>query len=152
MIVRTAEFSDYEAIKSFMIDFANANPFSGLQQPQHNDTYANRVIDGIRKQGVALVAEADGNIVGMLLAMIQGDMWLPEVKSMREIAWWVDPEYRGSKAGAKLLKEYVGVGDQLVEAGVISAYTITTLGMGDHLNMQKRGWTPIETNFVRGAA
>jgi len=24
--------------------------------------------------------------------------------------------------------------------------------MGDHLNMQKRGWTPIETNFVRGAA
>ena len=47
--------------------------------------------------------------------MIQGDMWLPEVKSMREIAWWVDPEHRGSSAGAKLLKEYVGVGDRLVE-------------------------------------
>ena len=110
MKIRTAEFRDYEAIKSFMIDFANANPFTGLQQPQHNDTYANRVIDSIRKQGVALVAEEDDKIVGMLLAMIQGDMWLPEVKSMREIAWWVDPEHRGSSAGAKLLKEYVGCG------------------------------------------
>ena len=49
MIVRSAEFKDYEAIKGFMIDFANANPFSGLQEPQHNDVYANRVIDSIRK-------------------------------------------------------------------------------------------------------
>ena len=73
-------------------------------------------------------------------------------KTMREVAWWVDPEHRGSSAGAKLLAEYTKVGDQLVDNNIISAYTITTLGMGDHLNLQKRGWSPIETNFVKGVA
>ena len=152
MLVRGAVFDDYEAIKRFMIDFANANPFKGLHNPHYNDVYANRLIDKIRKNGVALVAEKDGEIIGMLLAMVQGDIWLPIIKTMREVAWWVDPEHRGSSAGAKLLAEYTKVGDQLVDNNIISAYTITTLGMGDHLNLQKRGWSPIETNFVKGVA
>ena len=152
MKVRPAVFDDYEAIKRFMIDFANANPFTGLHEPQYNDQYANRLIDKIRKNGVALVAEKEGQIVGMLLAMVQGDIWLPIVKTMREVAWWVDPEHRGSSAGAKLLKEYTRIGDELVDNDIITAYTITTLGMGDHLNLQKRGWNPIETNFVKGVA
>ena len=152
MVVRGAVFDDYEAIKRFMIDFANANPFKGRHNPHYNDMYANRLIDKIRKNGVALVAEKDGEIIGMLLAMVQGDIWLPIIKTMREVAWWVDPEHRGSSAGAKLLAEYTKVGDQLVDNNIISAYTITTLGMGDHLNLQKRGWSPIETNFVKGVA
>ena len=152
MTVRGAVFDDYEAIKRFMIDFANANPFKGLHNPHYKDMYANRLIDKIRKNGVALVAEKDGEIIGMLLAMVQGDIWLPIIKTMREVAWWVDPEHRGSSAGAKLLAEYTKVGDQLVDNNIISAYTITTLGMGDHLNLQKRGWSPIETNFVKGVA
>ena len=152
MLVRGAVFDDYEAIKRFMIDFANANPFKGLHNPHYNDMYANRLIDKIRKNGVALVAEKDGEIIGMLLAMVQGDIWLPIIKTMREVAWWVDPEHRGSSAGAKLLAEYTKVGDQLVDNNIITAYTITTLGMGDHLNLQKRGWSPIETNFVKGVA
>jgi predicted N-acetyltransferase YhbS len=152
MTVRPATFDDYEAIKSFMIAFANANPFKGLHEPDYNDQYANRLIDKIRKNGVALVADKDGIVVGMLLAMVQGDIWLPEVKTMREVAWWVDPEHRGSSAGAKLLTEYNKVGEKLVAHDIISAYTITTLGMGDHLNLQKRGWHAIETNFVKGVA
>ena len=152
MVVRGAVFDDYAAIKRFMIAFANANPFKGLHNPHYNDVYANRLIDKIRKNGVALVAEKDGEIIGMLLAMVQGDIWLPIIKTMREVAWWVDPEHRGSSAGAKLLAEYTKVGDQLVDNNIISAYTITTLGMGDHLNLQKRGWSPIETNFVKGVA
>jgi N-acetylglutamate synthase-like GNAT family acetyltransferase len=71
---------------------------------------------------------------------------------MREIAWWVDPEYRGSSAGGKLLAEYNRIGELMVEKDIISAYTITTLGMSDHLNLQKRGWHAIETNFVKGVA
>jgi GNAT superfamily N-acetyltransferase len=152
MIIRGAHFNDYDTIKRFMIAFANANPFTGLHAPDHNDTYANRLIDKIRKQGVALVAEQDGEVIGMLLAMINGDMWLPEVKTLREIAWWVDPEHRGTNAGGKLLKEYNRIGELMVEKDIISAYTITTLGMGDHLNLQKRGWHAIETNFVKGVA
>ena len=152
MKVRGAHFDDYEAIKGFMIDFANANPFTGLHKPAYNDTYANRLIDRIRKEGLALVAEEDGKIIGMLLALVNGDIWLPEVKTLREIAWWVDPEHRGSSAGGKLLKEYNRIGDAMVENDIITAYTITTIGMGDHLNLQERGWHAIETNFVKGVA
>ncbi len=152
MKIRRATIQDYSRIMEMMIDFANSSPYSAQMEPDYNDLYVRKLLDHILKNGVIILGERDNKVVGMLIAAIQQDSWLPEVKTMREIAWWVDPKVRGSKAGAKLLKEYVGVGDRLVEENHISAYTITTLGMGDHLNMQKRGWTPIETNFVRGAA
>lgn len=148
MKVRSATIKDYDDIKRLMIDFANFNPVEDLHNPKYDYDHVNRVIDHIVKDGIALVCEHNGAVVGMLLATIQGDLWLPHVKRMTEVAWWVEKQYRGTTAGARLLKFYMGVGIALQERGDITSFTLTTLATTPDLKLDKRGWQPIDYNWL----
>ncbi len=48
---------------------------------------------------------ADTEVVGMFLCFVT-PCFFSDVKQAVEIAWYVDPEYRGSKMAAKMLKIY----------------------------------------------
>lgn len=148
MKVRTATIKDYSEIKRLMIDFANFNPVEDLQNPEYDYNHVNRVIDHIVKEGIALVCEHNGRVIGMLLATIQGDLWLPHIKRMTEVAWWVEKEYRGTTAGARLLKYYIGVGIELQETNRITAFTLTTLSTTPDLKLSERGWQAIDHNWI----
>jgi hypothetical protein len=86
--------------------------------------------------------------VGMLIAVIQQDSWLPHVKTMKEIAWWVEPEHRMSSLGYRLLKEYIKCGEKLVESDIIEGFTLTNMMQSPDFDLEKRGWRPVETNYV----
>jgi len=148
MKVRNAKLQDYDDIKRLMIDFANANPVEDLQNPQYDYNHVNRVIDHILKTGIALVCEEHGRVVGMLLATIQGDLWLPHVKRMTEVAWWVEEPFRGTSAGARLLNRYIAIGIEAKDKGHISTFTLTTLATTPDLKLQDRGWEPIDYNWA----
>ena len=148
MKVRLATIKDYEDIKRLMIDFANNNPVKDLHSPKHNDMHVNRLLDHLTKEGVTLVCEEQGRVIGMLIASIQGDIWLPQVKRMTEIAWWVESEYRGTTAGARLLHEYITIGKQFTKENIISSFTLTTLPSTPDLKLQERGWESIDQNWI----
>ena len=148
MIVRSATIKDYADIKRLMIDFANNNPVEDLQTPEYNDMHVNRLLDHLTHEGVSLVCEDKGKVIGMILASIQGDIWLPHVKRMTEIAWWVESEYRGTTAGARLLHEYITIGKRLTDEKIISSFTLTTLATTPDLKLQERGWESIDYNWV----
>lgn len=147
MKVRNAQIKDYDDIKRLMIDFANFNPLEDLHKPQYDFMHVNTVIDHILKTGIALVVEHDRRVVGMLLATIQGDLWLPHIKRMTEVAWWVETEYRGTSAGARLLNRYIAIGIEAKDKGHISSFTLTTLATTPDLKLQDRGWEAIDYNW-----
>ena len=148
MKVRSAQIKDYDDIRRLMIDFANSNPVEDLQNPQYDFTHVNRVIDHILKTGLAIIAEEHGRVIGMLLATIQGDLWLPHVKRMTEVAWWVETEFRGTTAGARLLNRYVSIGLEAKDRGHISSFTLTTLASTPDLKLHERGWEAIDYNWM----
>ena len=112
-MIRHATFKDYDAVMDMMINFANSSPYAPFKDPQYSDHYVRRLLDSFLKNGCILVGEKNEQIVGMLIAQIQQDAWLPHVKTMKEIAWWVEPEHRMSSLGYRLLKKYVEVGKEL---------------------------------------
>jgi len=148
MKVRSAQVKDYADIKRLMIDFANFNPIEDLHNPEYDFVHVNRVIDHILKSGVALVCEHNERVVGMLLATIQGDLWLPHVKRMTEVAWWVEEEYRGTSAGARLLNKYIAYGIEMKDKDIISSFTLTTLATTPDLKLEQRGWEAIDYNWA----
>ena len=148
MKVRNAQIKDYDDIKRLMIDFANFNPVEDLRNPQYNFVHVNNVIDHILKTGIALVCVHHDRVIGMLLATIQGDLWLPHVKRMTEVAWWVEEEYRGTSAGARLLNRYIAIGIEAKDKGHISTFTLTTLATTPDLKLEQRGWEAIDYNWA----
>lgn len=147
MQIRNAKPKDFPDIKRLMVDFANHNPVEDLHNPQYDELYTDRVLQHIYKEGLIIVCEHHNRVIGMLLASIQGDIWLPHVKRMTEIAWWVEEQYRGTTAGARLLKHYISVGIECQERGIISSFTLTTLTTTPELQLEKRGWEPIDINW-----
>ena len=148
MKVRSAQIKDYDDIKRLMIDFANFNPVEDLHNPKYDFVHVNNVINHILKTGIALVCEDNSRIVGMLLATIQGDLWLPNIKRMTEVAWWVEEEYRGTSAGARLLNRYISIGIEAKDRKHISTFTLTTLATTPDLKLEERGWEPIDYNWA----
>jgi predicted acetyltransferase len=96
--------------------------------------------------GVAFVSEKDKKLTGMLLAIKSPFMWDANKLIMSEIAYWVEPEYRGSTAGYRLLAKYVEHCDELKDNGVIVNYTMSQME-GQELDYSRFGLKPIETTW-----
>jgi len=147
-MIRRATLQDYDRIMAMMINFADSSPVSALHNPQYDDMYIRRLLDNFMRTGVILVAERETELQGMLIAQIIPDVWLPHVKTMREVAWWVEPEHRHSTMGYRLLKEYVKIGEKLVDKDIINGFTLTNMEQSPAFDLKKRGWSPIETNYI----
>lgn len=147
-MIRYADLQDFDRIMEMMVNFANSAPLSDLHNPQYNDLYVRRLLCEIIKNGCVIVGEINNRVEGMLIGMVISDPWLPHIKTLREIAWWVEPEHRGSSLGYRLLREYVRFGETLVDKDVIVGFTLTNMEISPAFDLEKRGWRKVETNYV----
>lgn len=147
-MIRRAGVKDSTRIMELLENFANAAPVSFYHQPKYNASHVMRQLGEIHNSGVILVGEVEGQIQGMIIAKICADPWLPQIKIMREMAWWVEPSHRMGTLGYKLLKEYQRICQDLTDRSVITAFTITTLTDTPINDMQRFGWRPIEQNYM----
>lgn len=147
-MIRRADVKDINRIIQLLENFANAAPVSFYHNPRYNTQYVIRQLAEIHQQGIILVGEIDGDIQGMIIAKSCSDPWLPHIKVMREMAWWVEPQHRMGSLGYRLLKEYQKICKQLVEQKKVTAFTITTLTESPINDMSRWGWRPIEQNYV----
>ena len=148
MKIRHATIQDFDRIMEMMIDFANSSPYNAHHNPQYGDTYVRRLLCQFMTSGCILLAEEKENTIGMLIAGIAPDPWLPEIQTLREIAWWVDEEHRMTTAGYKLLLKYIELGKKLQDQGLIQGFTLTNMEQSPDFNLEKRGWRSIEKNYI----
>ena len=93
--------------------------------------------------GLGLVSEKNNKLTGMILAIKNPFLWDNTKTIMSEIAYWVEPEHRGSTAGYRLLNEYVTQCEKMKDNGKIDSYTISQME-GQDLNYSRFGFKPIE--------
>ncbi len=107
MKIRKATASDDDAIIEILTKFADSQPFGRLkvEAKEYNDHYVRKILDAVRQRGLILLAHKDKEILGVFMAIINPDMWIPRIKIMNELVWWVNPEHRNSSAGLRLIKE-----------------------------------------------
>jgi hypothetical protein len=150
MKVRLAHRIDHQQIVDCLRHFADFQPFEKIQKeaPEYNEHHIFKILDMISKAGIILVAQENNKIVGVMMGMIAPNLWLPNVKVLNEIVWWVEPEYRHTSAGARLYKEYVKQGEKLIERGDITSMSLALLSNSPKMNLTNKGWQPIETHYA----
>jgi RimJ/RimL family protein N-acetyltransferase len=148
-MIRHADLQDFDRIMEMMISFANAAPVAALHNPDYQYRRIQHFLSHILTSGCIILGVDDSDVAqGMLIASIQPDPWLPYVNTLTELAWWVEPEYRNTTMGYRLLKEYTKFGEQLKQQGTIDNFTLTLMSVSPDMNLQKRGWRAVETNYV----
>ena len=105
MKIRQATKYDAKQIINMLWNYHDSGSIEGLSVPDEN-TAIKILTMIIAGAGVALVAEKDQGLVGMLLAFKAPFLWDNSKYTMNEIAYWVEPEFRGGTAAYRMLKEY----------------------------------------------
>jgi hypothetical protein len=147
-MIRHAGLKDFDRVMELMVNFANSAPVSAYHDPEYNYRGVQHFLAGVKNAGCILVAEHEDTIQGMLIAQVLCDPWLPHIKTMKEMAWWVEPEYRHTSMGYRLLMEYVKFGKELQQKEIIENFVLTNMTISPDFDLEKRGWRPIETNYV----
>ena len=143
--IRHATKYDAKQIIDMLWNYHDSGSIEGLDVA--NENTALKILTYILAgAGIALVAEKEQGLVGMLLAFKSPFLWDNSKYTMNEIAYWVEPEHRGGTTGYRLLAEYVSECDRLKHEGHITNYTMSQLN-GQQLDYSRFGFKPIETTW-----
>jgi hypothetical protein len=144
MKIRFADVWGTEEIIDMLKKYREASPINlhKTTEDDHARAILAHIFAGL---GIVLVAEdADKSLAGMLIAMKNPNVWDPKILMMNELAYWVNPESRGSSAGYKLIKRYQEYADKIKDAGEIQAYTISKMITSPDLKYDRFGFEKIE--------
>ena len=148
MIVRHATIQDLDEIIRMLKNYAGATPLSCFEDPDYDEHRVKMILGNFIWKHVVLVGETETGLGGLLIANLIPDLWMPQIVTLRETAWWVEPECRNTSLGYRLLQEYLKIGKRLKESGTIQEIVLTTMVNSPDLKLERRGWRTIETNYV----
>lgn len=127
--------------------FRNQSPVEILKNA-NNEEYINLIFHQIiLGKGIALVAESD-EVFGMILGYIAPNIWDPKIMVLNELCYWVEPEYRNTTAGYRLLKEYNKLAKEMVENKRIDLFTINKMINSPDLDYSRFGYQKIEETWI----
>jgi N-acetylglutamate synthase-like GNAT family acetyltransferase len=145
-MIRLANKFDVPVLTEMMRKYAKESPIVALQNPEvHNRDHIKGILEMIIiGRGFALV---DDQMKGMLIALITPNFWCPRISEIKEIAWWVHPEYRDGSIGGRLFLKFMEHSEELVKQGraeIICASLMSTSSVTNLPRMKK-----IETTYVK---
>jgi N-acetylglutamate synthase-like GNAT family acetyltransferase len=150
MKIRQANKFDFPEVLSMLHRFKMNCP-TDISINFDNETHVATVYAHIMAgRGLALVAEKDGKLAGMIIGMVDTLIWDPDTRILREIVYWVDEEYRKSTAGYRLLSQYVVEAQEMVDNGRITAYSMVKMTNSPDLKFEKFGFKKTEEVWVAG--
>lgn len=100
-MIRAATFEDYATLIDMGRKFYSDLPYSDIP---FNEKSAVRWLDFMAKQGVLLVAEMQGVVIGMAGGVFSQFIFNDEHKVGAELMFWIEPLFRAEGIGVQLLE------------------------------------------------
>lgn len=150
MNIRQANKFDTPRIIEMLKNYREVTPISSFKDC-NNEEHMIAILSHIYAgKGIALVAESNDKIIGMMLSVIDQSIWDPKICVLKELAYWVELESRGSTAGYRLLLEYNRVARSLLVTGRITHWTISKMSNSPDLDYSRFGFTRVEETWSQG--
>ena len=144
IVVRGAVETDLEWLFGEMKSFSEFFGSNKSLMPDDVD-HGFKILEDLVKNHLFLIAEEDGERLGLIAGMVHPHLFNPAIKVLSEFFWWVPEEHRGSRAGLMLLNEFTKWGKDNVD------WVIMTLEHHSPVNtrcLTKRNFKPRETTYM----
>ena len=102
--IRNATEADVETIVKMARHFIAFAPHAAVAE--YDDEDLANAARACMQHGLLIVAEQDGEIIGMLLGIISSLWFARRTLWASELAWWVEPAARGGTAGIRLVTAF----------------------------------------------
>lgn len=145
-MIRRATGRDVEGILRMGLRFHAESRYAAAMTP--NVEQLARLLEYLLEFGFLLVLERNGDVVGMLAAHALPNPVSGELVAS-EVAWWVDPEYRGGSGAVRMLVEFE---EWAEERGAFLVQMIAPAGSSIGRLYMRRGYEQLETTWQRRLA
>lgn len=145
-MIRAATTADLPKVLEMCGRFYQASPYAKFFafSPASMVLLAERVVDPAVLNSHALIAEENGEIVGMMGLLLFDHPWSGE-RMASELCWWVNPEARTSLTGPKMLRAAEAWAKSM---GAVAIHMIApSTHVGEFYTAM--GFTAVETTFQR---
>ena len=87
--------------------------------------------------------------VGLLVAVKEQNVWMPDKTSLRELVWYVREEYRGSLGAGRLFIKFCEQGEMLLDNNEIQGYFTTRMTSTVDYDLERRGFRLTEKLYIK---
>ncbi len=147
-MIRLADRSDLNRVSDLMLEFLGETSYS-----QHTEAidseHIRKLVFNILQLGYVWLYEADGELVGLLAAVKEANMWMPSKTSLRELVWYVKPTHRSSAGGGRLFVKFNQQGERMLASGEIDGYFTTRMGTTSDYDLESRGFRLVEKLYLK---
>ena len=150
MKIRKANKFDFPEVYQMLLRAKQFWPISLRDEEPNEEHIRNLFNQMVYGAGVILVAEKEGQLIGLVMGMIVPMTWFPNHRVLHELTYWVDEEHRGSTAGYRLLAQYVKEGKELIEEGRVTASLLGKMDNSPNLKYDKFGYQKVEEFWAMG--
>lgn len=147
-MIRKANKFDVNEIIKMLIHYREHSTLNALRFANDREYIEQMLSNIFAGSGFILVSEKDGILIGMLIAAKFPNIWNPQVIQCSEIAYWVEPEYRGGSSAYRLLTAYVTECQELKNTKQIDFYTVSKMVNSPDLKYDRFGFEKLEETWV----
>lgn len=148
-MIRLATRSDIPQTADLICEFLQDNGSYQAHTGEIDANHVRRLVYSIIHQGYIWLLFNGPIAVGLLAAVREPNIWIPQQVSLRELVWYVKEEYRNSVGAGRLFVKFCQQGSQLLEQGEIFAYFTTKMTTTGDYDLERRGFRPTETLYMR---
>ena len=147
-MIRYGNKHDIETIIELLKGYRDEAPVGFIQGA--NDRSHIEVILGALFAGagtVILAFKDSQEACGMIIGILNPNVWDPKFISLQELAFWVRPEDRGSSIAYRLITKFIEHGNELKEQGKISHIFMNRFEQSK-VSYERLGFTKIEETWM----
>ena len=148
-MVRSTDYKDTRIISDLLVDFLQETAYDQAPDAAQNQEHIFKIIWTVHQYGKIWIAESEGVPAGLLMAVIEPNFWYPRIKEMRELVWYVRPEYRNGMIGGRLFKTYCDYAESLKQKGTIAGYWTTRMRTTQDQSLDRRGFRLKELTYLK---
>lgn len=144
-MIRVATEDDIPAIVAMSRKFYATTSYAE-HAPMDDETVA--ALARQLMDSVMLVAEADGQVVGMVGLVVAPFMFNHSINAAYEVVWWVEPEAQGSGIGKQLL---AAIDNACIarSASIVVMVTLASSPPQAAALYERAGYTHSETSYTK---
>lgn len=147
-MIRLATRADLNLVTDLVVEFLQSTSYN-KHTDQIDIAHIKRLVFAVLHQGYIWLLFNDRVAIGLLVAVKEQNMWMPNKISLREMVWYVRQEYRGTVGAGRLFIEFCQQAQQLLNNGEIQGYFTTRMTTTQDYDLESRGFRLTEKLYLK---
>ena len=148
--IRPATVNDLNEVVVLLDHFADSAQLDYKNWTARDQQKAKQRIFDLIRNHYLIVADTGSKLVGMLGAQMEFDPWISHRRRLRELFWWMEPDFRKTRLSAKLFAQWQKDSDRYLTQGLVDQVSLSLQPGISQVDLSRKGWRCVEEHWIKG--